>query len=217
MVKSKVLIIGAAGAVGKRLTQALARAGSHVIASDRHDHLPSSIKNSAKVCVGGIDVRDEASVVKLFKDHADKDTAVWNLASPLSVETAMSPEVAEAVTIGGMKNTIAGMRAVGARRICFTDSIGSFGAEAPRAGATARWLHKNPTQDPGSDYGRQKRACRELMAEFVSEHGGDARFAVLPGVLHNNPVWGNGTTEYAPMWRQSAAPAPAARRGASAR
>ena len=74
MVKSKVLIIGAAGAVGKRLTQALARAGSHVIASDRHDHLPSSIKNSAKVCVGGIDVRDEASVVKLFKDHADKDT-----------------------------------------------------------------------------------------------------------------------------------------------
>ena len=24
-----------------------------------------------------------------------------------------------------------------------------------------------------------------------------ARFAVLPGVLHSNPVWGNGTTEYA--------------------
>ena len=44
--------------------------------------------------MGGVDVRDEASVVKLFKDHADKDTAVWNLASPLSVETAMSPEVA---------------------------------------------------------------------------------------------------------------------------
>ena len=158
MVKSKVLIIGAAGAVGKRLTQALARAGSHVIASDRHDHLPSSIKNSAKVCVGGIDVRDEASVVKLFKDHADKDTAVWNLASPLSVETAMSPEVAEAVTIGGMKNTIAGMRAVGARRICFTDSIGSFGASSPRTNCSARWLIDNPDQDPGSDYGRQKRA-----------------------------------------------------------
>jgi len=35
------------------------------------------------------------------------------------------------------------------------------------------------------------------MAQFVSDHGGDARFAVLPGVLHNNPVWGNGTTEYA--------------------
>ena len=89
------------------------------------------------------------------------------------------------------------MAAVGARRICFTDSIGSFGAEAPRRGATARWLHDNPTQDPGSDYGRQKRGCRELMAQFAEEHGGDPRFAVLPGVLHSEPVWGNGTTEYA--------------------
>jgi hypothetical protein len=35
------------------------------------------------------------------------------------------------------------------------------------------------------------------MDAFVREHGGDARFAVLPGVLHSNPVWGNGTTEYA--------------------
>jgi len=35
------------------------------------------------------------------------------------------------------------------------------------------------------------------MDAFAREDGGDARFAVLPGVLHRNPVWGNGTTEYA--------------------
>ena len=63
------------------------------------------------------------------------------------------------------------------------------------------------------------------MARFAAEHGGDPRFAVLPGVLHrfaprnttfpcapavtvlktmplvavlhSEPVWGNGTTEYA--------------------
>ncbi len=35
------------------------------------------------------------------------------------------------------------------------------------------------------------------MAEFTAKHNGDSRFAVLPGVLHVNPVWGNGTTEYA--------------------
>jgi len=109
----------------------------------------------------------------------------------------MDPALAEAVTVGGMHNVLNAMAEVGARRICFTDSIGSFGATAPRTGATARWLHENPEQDPGSAYGRQKRACRELMAQFVREHGGDSRFAVLPGVLHNNPVWGNGTTEYA--------------------
>jgi len=34
------------------------------------------------------------------------------------------------------------------------------------------------------------------MATFARDHGGDARFAVLPGVLHSEAVWGNGTTEY---------------------
>ena len=58
-------------------------------------------------------------------------------------------------------------------------------------------IHENPTQDPGSDYGRQKRGCRELMAQYAEKHGFDTRFAVLPGVLHDNAVWGNGTTEYA--------------------
>jgi len=148
-------------------------------------------------CVGGVDVCDADALQKLFREHGDERSTVWNLAAPLSVETALDPAVAEAVTVGGMQNVLNAMAEVGTRRICFTDSIGSFGASAPRGGVTARWLYENPTQDPGSDYGRQKRACRELMAKFVEDHGGDARFAVLPGVLHNNPVWGNGTTEYA--------------------
>ena len=36
-----------------------------------------------------------------------------------------------------------------------------------------------------------------MMAKFARECNGDPRFAVLPGVLHSNAVWGNGTTEYA--------------------
>jgi len=191
------IIIGAAGAVGKRLCAALRGAGASVVAADRLTHLPGSIKKVANVCVGDVDVRDKAALLKLFQDHGDSDSMVWNLASPLSVETALSPELAEAVTIGGMQNTIEAMNSVGARRICFTDSIGSFGATSPRSDVAARWLVENPTQDPGSDYGRQKRACRELMEEFRVKHNGDPRFAVLPGVLHSEPVWGNGTTEYA--------------------
>jgi len=109
----------------------------------------------------------------------------------------MDPAVAEAVTVGGMGNVLDAMKEVGARRICFTDSIGSFGMMAPRKGATARWLVENPRQDSGSDYGRQKKGCRDLMAQFAQDHGGDPRFAVVPGVLHGEPVWGNGTTEYA--------------------
>jgi len=35
------------------------------------------------------------------------------------------------------------------------------------------------------------------LPRFAADHGGDPRFAVLPGVLHSEPIWGNGTTEYA--------------------
>jgi len=194
------LIIGAAGAVGKRLCAALTARGTRVIACDRMEiagSLARIMEKNPGLCVPGVDVCDADGIRKLFREHADSKTTVWNLAAPLSVETALNPEMAEAVTIGGMRNVLDAMADVGARRICFTDSIGSFGNTSPRNDATARWLHENPTQDPGSDYGRQKRVCRELMAQFVREHKGDSRFAVLPGVLHDNPVWGNGTTEYA--------------------
>ena len=198
--RQSTLIIGAAGAIGKRLCAALTARGHRVIATDRMETLPGSIKRSMGdlgTCVGGVDVRDAKGLLALFKKYGDSNTTVWNLAAPLSVETALDPAVAEAVTVGGMRNVLAAMGSVGAKRICFTDSIGSFGSSAPRRGATAKWLTENPVQDPGSDYGRQKRACRELMASFRRDHGGDARFAVLPGVLHTNAVWGNGTTEYA--------------------
>lgn len=194
---SKTIVIGAAGAVGKRLCAALRMAGSEVIAADRLTYMPSSVKASASKFVGGVDVRDAGALENLFREHADEDTSVWNLAAPLSVETAMSPEVAQEIVIGGMKNTLAAMAKAGCRRICFTDSIGSFGSSSPRTGVKGRWLTENPTQDPGSDYGLQKRACRELLHEFHAKQNGDPRIAVLPGVLHSEPVWGNGTTEYA--------------------
>lgn len=82
-------------------------------------------------------------------------------------------------------------------RLCFTDSIGSFGTSAPREAVSARWLVEHPLQDPGSDYGRQKRGCRELLRDATAQHGLDTRWAVVPGVLHTSPVWGAGTTEYA--------------------
>ena len=91
----------------------------------------------AKTCVGGVDVRDKDALAKLFKEHGGPETAVWNLASPLSVETALSPEVAQEVVIGGMKNTLDAMKSVGCRRICFTDS--SFlGLRVPRVRITVR-------------------------------------------------------------------------------
>ena len=70
-------------------------------------------------------MRDEESLKRVFDNHPCVET-VWNLAAPLSVETAMDPAVAEAVTIGGMANVLNVMKQTDGRvrKICFTDSIG---------------------------------------------------------------------------------------------
>lgn len=190
-----VLIIGAAGAVGKRLTAALAARGERIVAVDRSLELPSSLKAQVTSAEVGIDVRDFHSVKRVFKRHRFVHT-VWNLAAPLSVETALNPKVAENVTVNGMRNVLWAMYEARVKKILFTDSIGSFGQTSPRRDCTAKWLTENPSQDPGSDYGRQKRGCRRLLKEFW-RFGGDPRWAVLPGVLHSEERWGNGTTEYA--------------------
>ena len=69
------------------------------------------------MCVGGVDVTDAASVRQLFQEYGDETSTVWNLAAPLSVETALNPEGAEAVTIGGMTNVLGAMSEVKANGV----------------------------------------------------------------------------------------------------
>ena len=87
--------------MGKRLCAALVARGHRVIASDRMESLPGTLKRSLGelgTCVGSVDVCDAQALRALFREHADERTTVWNLAAPLSVETAMDPALAEAVS-----------------------------------------------------------------------------------------------------------------------
>lgn len=141
--RQSTLIIGAAGAIGKRLCAALTARGHRVIATDRMEQLPGSLQRSMGAlgtCVGSVDVRDAPALRALLKKYGDANTTVWNLAAPLSVETALDPAVAEAVTVGGMRNVLAAMSEVGAKRICFTDSIGRCVSSHILRGVLLRWL-----------------------------------------------------------------------------
>jgi nucleoside-diphosphate-sugar epimerase len=195
---TRTFVIGASGAIGRELTLALARAngGASVVCAIHRTPLPLDLQRLG-VRTAKVDVRDAASLEAAINAH--EPTHVWNLAAPLSVETDNDPALAREVTVGGMRRIIDAMAAGSprCRTLLFSDSIGSFGAKAPREGASARWLVENPTQDPGSDYGRQKRACRELLSGHARSLGIDARWIVIPGVLHGNVAWGDGTTEYA--------------------
>lgn len=157
--------------------------------------LPDDLRSSV-ISEFGVDVQNPASLRAVFERHRENIDVVWNLAAPLSVDTANDPDLALRITVGGMRTILECMKEVGLRRICFSDSIGSFGRMSPRDNAAANWLIAHPEQDPGSDYGVQKRLCRDLLHQYSEEHGFDTRFVVIPGVLHSEAVWGGGTTEY---------------------
>lgn len=215
MTFSAHLLIGGAGAVGKSLIKGLLEQGDKVIVGLRNTPLPKDLADHPNLVLQkfGIDVRRPEKIDELFVECRElllemgiSRCSVWNLAAPLSVDAAADPNASHAITVGGMRNILEGMCKVNAAneqdspvftKLLFTDSIGSFGCEAPRENVLASWLPANPNQDPGSDYGRQKRECRNLMDEFSRKEGLDTRWAVLPGVLHTNADWGNGTTEYA--------------------
>lgn len=196
--RNKILVIGATGAIGQKLLEGLIRSfGPHtVIAAIHRTPLPDHIQDHV-IVESGFNIRNEESIRQLFAKHGSSIQHVWNLAAPLSVDTAKDPSSAHDITVGGMQRVLSCMLEYGVTSILFSDSIGSFGGSSPRENATAVWLEENPTQDPGSDYGIQKRQCREAMQHYAENHGFRARYAIIPGVLHTQPSWGGGTTEYA--------------------
>lgn len=96
-----------------------------------------------------------------------------------------------------MERLLRCMKDYNIKTIYFSDSIGSFGITSPRENCPTNWLAENPEQDPGSDYGIQKRLCRNLLHEYASNYNFDTRFIIIPGVLHCESSWAGGTTEYA--------------------
>jgi threonine 3-dehydrogenase len=171
--------------------------GPHsVIAALRSTPLPAEVAMNV-ICEYGFDIRDEEAIRSLFKKYSGTIVSVWNLAAPLSVDTANDPQSAYDITVGGMDKLLRCMKEFEIKTIYFSDSIGSFGASSPRENCSAGWLSENPSQDPGSDYGVQKRLCRDLLHDYSLRQGFDSRFVIIPGVLHLEPNWAGGTTEYA--------------------
>jgi len=182
------LVIGAAGAVGKRLIGALAARGENVVAAMRSTPLPDHLQTSVTRQYMNVDQGNIDTIRKIFKRNPEIHT-VWNM------QVVRARKADPETTVGGMKNLLQVMQEFGVPKMIFADSVASFGASAPRAEAPARWLTEHTKEDPGSDIGRQKQACRHLLSEF-SKDGGDGRFAVTPGVLHVEGVWGAGLTSY---------------------
>ena len=73
--------------------QALRNAGSIVIAADRREHLPSSVKEVAHTLVGGVDVRDPEVVMWLHKTNLMAPTQGVDVFAASSMSNVYRTEV----------------------------------------------------------------------------------------------------------------------------
>lgn len=117
---SRVLVTGAAGAVGQVLLEELAAAGVETLASDirKSDHMPSGISFET------LDVRgdDAVRVVSGFKPEV-----IVHLASIVSPSRGMTREFAHDVDVKGTRKILDAAVKNGVRRLVVTSSGAAYG------------------------------------------------------------------------------------------
>lgn len=104
--KGLTLLIGASGSIGQKLCAGLLdRFGEFgVVVAVRRTPMPPALAQRVHV-VEGVDIREASTLQKVFDAHPNIKT-VWNLAAPLSVDTAKDPSNAHNVTVGGMERLL---------------------------------------------------------------------------------------------------------------
>jgi nucleoside-diphosphate-sugar epimerase len=166
-----ILITGAAGMIGRKLTHALVDRGR--LAGHRIDGLtlvdavapalPTGVPGAALVA----DIAEPEAAAVLAQAEPD---VIFHLAAVVSGEAEADVEKGYAVNLGA---TAALLTAIAARpgwrpRVVFASSIAVFGAEAP--GALPDPVPDGQAPSPLTSYGTQK-AMAELMIDDLTRRG----------------------------------------------
>lgn len=131
----KVLILGGAGMVGRKLAERLARDGRlgnreisemtlyDVVAAEK----PASAKFRVKIAVGDLPADSETD-----KLVASKPDVIFHLAAIVSAEAEQDFDKGYRINLKGTMNLLESVRAAGHNpRIVFTSSIAVYGAPFP--------------------------------------------------------------------------------------
>lgn len=153
---ARILVTGAAGAVGSALVPALAEAGHDVLATDIR--IPEA-RGGARWET--LDVRDRAAAERLMREHGTE--TVVHLASIVTPGAGSTPEREYRVDVEGSRNILASCLATGVRRLVVTSSGAAYGYHADNP---ERLTEDAPLR--GNDefpYARHKRLVEEMLAE----------------------------------------------------
>lgn len=168
----KILIIGAAGMVGRKLTSALLQlgslAGQEITGLELVDAVePDAVDfPGAKVSVAAVDIADPKVADRLVAGRAD---VIFHLAAIVSGEAELDFDKGYAVNLDGTRYLLEAIRQAGQHepycpRLVFTSSIAVFGAPFPEK------ITDEFFQTPRTSYGTQK-AISELLLSDYSRRG----------------------------------------------
>ena len=164
----KIAIIGAAGMVGRNLTERLVTDGAlggkpltslllaDVVASER----PARFSGETVIQAGDLSARSE--VDRLVAARPD---VIFHLAAIVSGEAEQDFDKGYRINMDGMRHLLEAIRAAGAvdgyrPRLVFTSSIAVFGAPFPDI-IPEEYFHT-----PLTSYGTQKEICELLLSDY---------------------------------------------------
>lgn len=168
----KVMIIGAAGMVGRKLTTALLQTGTlsarKVTRLDLVDVIAPEAPEAAgiEVAATAVDISDPAVASTLIENRPD---VIFHLAAIVSGEAELDFEKGYAINLDGTRYLFEAIRHASAQepycpRFVFTSSIAVFGAPFPDK------IGDEFFQTPRTSYGTQK-AIGELLLSDYSRRG----------------------------------------------
>ena len=161
----KVLIIGGAGMVGRKLAERLARegelAGKAVSSLTLYDVFPALPPPAAKLPVK-IATGDLPSPGEAERLMADRPDVIFHLAAIVSGEAELDFDKGYRINLDGTRLLLEAIRAAGNKpRLVFTSSIAVFGAPFPEA------IGDDFFNTPLTSYGTQKNICELLISDYT--------------------------------------------------
>jgi nucleoside-diphosphate-sugar epimerase len=178
-----ILITGAAGMIGRKLTAHLVGDGAlNAKAIDKLTLIDVGAPQKPQGFSGGVDSRagDIADAAAARAAIAGRPDVIFHLAAVVSGEAELDFEKGVHVNLDGSRALIEAIRAIGAGyrpRLVFTSSIAVFGAPFPEA--IADDFHLTPL----TSYGTQKAIVELLLADYTRRGFLDAIGIRLPSIV----------------------------------
>ncbi|HWL55264.1 MAG TPA: D-erythronate dehydrogenase [Paracoccus sp. (in: a-proteobacteria)] len=179
----KLLIIGAAGMVGRRLAQSILKTGTlgghPVDALTAFDVVPADLDSTGQVAVKVLsgDISDRATVESLVADRPD---VIFHLAAIVSGEAEADFDKGYAINMDGTRHLFEAIRAQGPDyhpRVVYTSSIAVFGAPFEEK------ITDTFITAPMTSYGAQKMIGELLLNDYTRKGFFDGVGIRLPTIV----------------------------------